>query len=80
MQAELSGLPAEQLRVLEDEVDADLPPLPPKLMNNAGVLHLRLGDTSAGAALFQEALRVLPLSWHCYFPHPLHGIQSHINE
>lgn len=60
MQAEPSGLPTEQVRALEEEVDADMPPLPPKLLNNAGVLHLRLGDTSTGTALFQEALKVLP--------------------
>eukprot|EP00884_Botryococcus_braunii_P015610 jgi/Botrbrau1/2732/Bobra.0164s0012.1 len=55
-QAEGSKLSDEEASNIEAEVEASLAPLPPRLLNNAGVLHLRIGDTAAGASLFQEAL------------------------
>lgn len=34
--------------------------LPVKLLNNASVLHMRLGNLSAATPLMQEAVRVVP--------------------
>jgi hypothetical protein len=50
---------AEDSAKVEADVEATLEPLPPKLLNNAAVLHMRVGDIPAGAALFQEALEVI---------------------